>query len=581
MPGSSWADYDRGCISAGGGVYSRRLKSISLGPEVRRVLGTNAERATPAELIRLMLCAPVDLIWNGGIGTYIKSDVEQNSDVGDKSNDELRVNSSQLRCKVIGEGGNLGITQRGRVAFAEAGGHVNADWIDNSGGVHCSDREVNIKILLNPAVAAGKISPGDRNRLLRAMTRDVSALVLLDNYRQARAITAAQRESLNRLEWYVQLLDVLDRQEDFSREQERLPENATLEKRRAAQAGLSRPEIAVLLAHTKRAIYQDILQSTLPDQPYMKGILERYFPEQLREPFAAELEQHQLRREIIATVATNSMVNRAGLIFAHRLADETGARIADVSTAYLLARDVFDMRRLWSQVDALDNKVAVEVQMHMIYETQHLLRHAARWYLRHDSFLADVAGTVDTFRHGADVVRKLVPEFLGDEEWSYFAGEVAKLVEQGVPPRLAQEFGTLRALAGALEVTLLARNEGKPLPFVARCFYRLGTFLRMQRIDQLVSSLKSETTWRDRARTDLVQGFHAILAFLTSDALALDGASGSPAELIKMWHERNAEPCGHYLDVLDDLQYESRIELAMLSVLAGKLRGLRRSGAQI
>src|SRR5690606_20929470 len=279
--------------------------------------------------------APADLLWNGGIGTYVKADHEPHSAAGDKANDAVRIDAAQLRCRVIAEGGNLGLTQQARMQFAAAGGLVNADWIDNSGGVDCSDREVNIKILLNEEMRAGRLSMAERNRLLRAMTADVAQMVLQDNYRQVRAITAAADESRRRMGWYVALLNELDRSEEFSREQEKLPDNAALEKRRATQQGLLRPELAVGMAHTKMALYREIVRSDLTDDPYMQGLLTRYFPERLRRRFGDRLRHHQLRREIIATVITNSMVNRAGVTFAHRLADETGASLPEVTRVYL------------------------------------------------------------------------------------------------------------------------------------------------------------------------------------------------------------------------------------------------------
>jgi glutamate dehydrogenase len=398
LPGSSWADYDRSLVSNGGGVFLRSAKSVPLSPEIRTVLGTEQESVSPDELIRLLLMAPVDLLWNGGIGTYIKHDEELHTEVGDKANDNVRINSSQLRCRVIAEGGNLGVTQRGRIGFEEQGHRINADWIDNSGGVDCSDREVNIKVLLNALTRTGALSLKQRNRLLQRMTNDIAAQVLQDNYRQVRAISIAEIETRTHLGWYGLLITKLEKREGFSRRSHWLPTRETLDERRATGQGLYRAEVAALLAHTKTTLYTEILDSTLPDDPYLIGMLMRYFPKPLQQKYEGAIHKHPLRREIIATVVTNSMVNRAGMPFGSRLVDETGMSVADVTKAYLVGRDIFNINGLWTEIDKLDYKVSVETQALLVFEFQYLLRHATRWFLRHNDYLEDIAETVESFR---------------------------------------------------------------------------------------------------------------------------------------------------------------------------------------
>ncbi|MFB3100801.1 MAG: NAD-glutamate dehydrogenase domain-containing protein, partial [Gammaproteobacteria bacterium] len=416
LPRSTWADYNSQLISSGGGVYPRSAKSIQLSSQVKSLLDVDTDRLSPDELIRMLLMAPVDLLWNGGIGTYVKADDELNMDVGDKANDMLRINSSQLNCRVIGEGGNLGFTQRARIDFAQKQGRINADWIDNSGGVDCSDREVNIKILLNKLILDGVISLQQRSRLLRRMTDNVAESVLQDNYRQVRAIGVMEIESIFRPGWYALLIDHLEKTGGFSREFEYIPDQGTIDKRKALHQGFCQPEIASLLAHTKAIVCDQILDSDLPDDPYLTGMLIRYFPAQLQKKYSGMIDGHPLRREIVATVLVNSMVNRAGITFAHRLSDETGASLAVICKAFLVARDVFDIHGLWEEIDKLDHKVPVKCQAELIFETQHLLRHASRWFIKNDKYLDEVTETVKHFSSGIKPLRMLLRKVLTGNE---------------------------------------------------------------------------------------------------------------------------------------------------------------------
>src|SRR4051795_6131183 len=372
LPRSTWDDYSRKLISEGGGVFPRTAKSIELSVPVREALDVDAERLTPSELIQAILRAPVDLLWNGGIGTYVKSAHETHADVGDKANDAVRVNGRDLRARVVGEGGNLGFTQRGRIEYALAGGRVNTDAIDNAGGVNCSDHEVNIKILLDSVVAAGDLTGKQRNELLAEMTDAVAELVLRGGYRQTQALALARAQAPAMLDVHDRLMRSLEQAGRLDRALEALPDAETIGERRSARIGLTQPELAVLVAYAKITVYAALLDSDLPEDPYLSRMLAEYFPAPLPERFPEPMERHRLRREIIATYVTNSMVDRAGSTFAYRMHEDTGAPASDIARAYAAASEVFDMRSFWTDVEALDLAVAADTQVAMLLDARRL-----------------------------------------------------------------------------------------------------------------------------------------------------------------------------------------------------------------
>src|SRR5690606_33858028 len=361
VPRSSWEDYDKSLISKGGGVFPRSAKSIPLSPQVREVLDIEAAALSPTELMSAILKAPVDLLWNGGIGTYIKGSTETNADVGDRANNALRVDGRDLRCKVVGEGGNLGMTQLGRIEAAQHGVLLNTDFIDNSAGVDTSDHEVNIKILLNLLVQGKKLTVPARNKLLASMTDEVASLVLTDNYRQNQAISQMERMSIPRLGSKQHFIRTLESQGLLDRQIEYLPSDAEIAERKARGQGLTRPELAVLLSYSKLVLFQQLVDSDVPEDPYLSKELVRYFPQPLQKKYADAMENHRLKREIIATAVTNSMVNRMGATFTLRMQEDTGRSAAEVAEAYTIAREALDARGLWAQIDALDGKVAESV----------------------------------------------------------------------------------------------------------------------------------------------------------------------------------------------------------------------------
>ncbi|WP_071769072.1 NAD-glutamate dehydrogenase, partial [Burkholderia ubonensis] len=380
---SSWADYDSAAISTGGGVYPRTAKTIPLSAAVQAALGIDAAALAPNELIRAILQAPVDLLYNGGIGTYVKAARETNAQVGDRANDAVRVNGADLRCKVVGEGGNLGFTQFGRIEFAQHGGRINTDAIDNSAGVDCSDHEVNIKILLGLVVTDGEMTEKQRNALLAEMTDEVGLLVLRDNYYQTQALSIAGRYTVELLDAEARLMRWLERAGRLNRVIEFLPTDDDVAERQAAKLGLTSPERAVLLAYSKMWLYDALLESDVPEDPLVAGMLVDYFPKPLQQRFSEPMRRHPLRREILATHLTNALVNRVGCAFVHRLMEETDAQPGDIVRACIMARDVFDLDAVWRDIDALDNRVADDVQARMFVDVARLLERAALWFLRH------------------------------------------------------------------------------------------------------------------------------------------------------------------------------------------------------
>ncbi|MGH8602291.1 MAG: NAD-glutamate dehydrogenase domain-containing protein, partial [Gammaproteobacteria bacterium] len=373
LAGSSWADYRAEILSQGGGVYKRSAKSVAITPEARKALGITAPRLTPNELVQALLRAPVDLLWNGGVGTFVKSTLEGHSDVGDRVNDVLRVNAGQLRCRVVAEGGNLGFTQQARIEYAQKGGRINTDFIDNSGGVDCSDREVNIKIALDGAAKKERVSLQQRNRLLALMKDEVIGQILQGNERQARAISIAVLKSKTHLDWYARLITVLERALKLDRVLEGLPADEDLAKRKATGEGLTRPEVAVLLAHVKLALFAEIVKSELPDDPYLAILLLRYFPQAMHKRFGAAIAAHRLRREIVAKLIANSMVNRVGIDFAYRLSEELTSSIPEIARAYIIARDVFDARSREESIQALHPRADYLLQNQLIIDTHGVL----------------------------------------------------------------------------------------------------------------------------------------------------------------------------------------------------------------
>ena len=412
LASSSWADYDPSLISAGGGVWPRTAKSIPVSAEMADALGIAQGAMTPSDLMRAVLRAPAGLLWNGGIGTYVKARSETNTEVGDRANDAIRIDGRELRCRVVGEGGNLGFTQRGRLEFALGGGHINTDAIDNSAGVDTSDHEVNIKILLDAAERAGQLDPAERGPLLVSMTDEVGTLVLRDNYAQNLALACGHAQAVPMLHVHATYIDWLEKNGHLARALEHLPDSEAIAERRAAGLGLTRPDLALLLAYAKITATQGIVASDLPDDAFTKQALVEYFPSALRARFAATMAEHPLRREIIATEIANQVVNLSGSTFIFRVASETSASVADITRAHTAARLSFGVDELWGDIERLDDVVTSDVQTGLLLGVRQLLDRATRWFLTNRRAPLDVPETVEQFAAGLATVLAGLPTWL-------------------------------------------------------------------------------------------------------------------------------------------------------------------------
>jgi glutamate dehydrogenase len=474
LPRSSWTDYDEDLISEGGGIFPRTAKSIPLSEQVREMLDLEEESLTPTELISAMLKAEVDLLWNGGIGTYVKATSESNAQVGDRTNDTLRVNGDELRCRVVGEGGNLGFTQLGRIEYALRGGRIYMDAIDNSAGVDCSDHEVNIKILLDAIVEAGDMTEKQRNELLASMTDEVGDLVLRDNYQQTQAINQALALAHPMVDVHTRYIHSLEQEGRLDRNLEFLPGDEELGERRSDNRGLTAPELAILLSYSKITTYQDLLDSDAPEDPYLARELERYFPTPLRDRFREQIHEHRLHRQITATHVTNSLVNRCGPSFVFRLGEETGAEAPDIARAYMAARETFSMRALWDGVEGLDNVVEARVQTQIMLDARKLVERATRWLLRYRRTPLDIRGTISHFSEGTNELAERIPEILVDGDREAVENAAQRLIDAGVPRDLAQRAASLGPMFPALDITDVAHANGEPLDTTAAVYFTLA-----------------------------------------------------------------------------------------------------------
>ncbi len=567
LPSSSWADYDEALISPGGGVFPRTSKSIPLSTEVRAALAVDAEALTPNELIHALLTAPVDLLWNGGIGTYVKAREERHAEVGDRANDAVRADAEELRCRVVGEGGNLGFTQRARVAFARAGGKIYMDAIDNSAGVDCSDHEVNIKILLDIIVGDGDLTGKQRNAILAEMGDEVAALVLRDNYEQTQAISTSAAQAGSMVEVHERYVRSLEQAGTLNRELECLPTVEGFDEREAAGGGLTAPEFATLLSHTKIALAQELLASDLPEDPYLSSELERYFPTRLREEFGAQLQRHPLRREIIASRVVNDLVNRAGTTFSFRLADETGAGADDIARAYTAAREAFDLRDLWGEIESLDGQVPAETQIAMLLRARILLERATRWLLRNRRRPLDIAATVARYAPGAAALAEALPALLGHSELDAARAKAAKLADAGVPAGLAQRVSHLEALVPTFELVEIAAASELEVAAAAEIYFALGARLELHWLRDRIVDLPRETRWEAMARAALRDDVYSEQAGLTAEVLR----AGVGAE---RWLRENAAAVERSLQVLADIRTGGTLDLARLSVAVREMRNL-------
>jgi glutamate dehydrogenase len=574
-PRSTWEDYDKNLISKGGGVYSRAAKSVAISEEARLALGLDAKSLTPNELIRAMLRAPVDLLWNGGIGTYVKSVEQHNDEVGDRANDGVRIDATELRCKVVGEGGNLGFTQLGRIEYASNGGRVFTDAIDNSAGVDCSDHEVNIKILLNKVVEEGDITEKQRNNLLAEMTDEVGNLVLRNNYLQTQALSLADAQSASLLEVHSRLIRMLEREGELDRAIEYLPGNEEVLERMKADKGLTTPELSVLIAYVKIGLFQDLLASNLPREAYLISELEDYFPHPLQKRYKERMPGHRLAAEIISTLVANEVVNRSGITYAFRLGEETGADAADVSRAYLATRDIFGMKKVWDAVEALDNAVPAQTQILMLLEGRKLLERASRWLLRKRRSGFNIAATCGHFSAGVEQLTESLPKLVMAQTRKAIDKQSKKLLHAGVPPALARRVASFNELYSALDIVEVSKAVGVSVEQAAAVYFALGAKLDLNWMRDQIVVLPRENRWQALARAALRDDLYDQEATLTADVLRAESKSKDAEARISAWMQANAVAVNRCRQILSDLRAAGTPDFAMLSVAMREIRSLK------
>ncbi len=571
LPRSSWADYDSKLISRGGGVFERSAKSIKLSKPVKDMLGIEADSLRPNELISAILKAPVELLWNGGIGTYVKASGESNAEVGDRSNDSLRVNGRDLQCQVVGEGGNLGFTQAGRIEYARFGGRINTDAIDNSAGVDSSDREVNIKIPLNVLMKEGGLQRGVRDKLLSSMTRDVASHVLRTNYLQSQAISLMERTAAARLDEHANLIRTLERNGLLKRRLEGLPDDDELTERRNRGQGLYRPELAVLLSYSKLALYPEVVASPVPDEEWLKRELQDYFPQALQKKYGKALDAHRLGREIIATVLTNQVANHMGAPFCHRLAEEQGMGISRVVRAFYEASRIFDAQSLWDEVEALDNKVSAEVQMRMHERIIGLLKHAVNWLLYDRS--GSIRETIERYADGvasleASLKRSMTAVYR--EEWDR---SVSDMEAQGLPRRAAERMANTKVLGSALDIVRLTQEVGKPLDEVATVYFGVGERFSVPWLLGAIVALKVDSRWQALARATLRDDVYRLHSILTARVLGFNGSKANAR--LDAWEKHFPHQVNFALNRIQELKHSNVTDFMGLAVAVRELRKLR------
>ncbi len=573
QPRSSWEDYDKSLISKGGGVYSRFDKSIPLSPEVRQWLGIQAEELSPQALIRELLKAPVDLLWNGGIGTYVKASDESHNDVGDTANNALRVNGKELKCRVVGEGGNLGLTQKGRIEYASKGGKVNTDFIDNSAGVDCSDHEVNIKILLKSMLDQGELDLPGRNALLQDMTDEVAQLVLRNNYTQTQILSIMEKLSVERLGAKAHLIRVLEQRGLLDRELEFLPTDKELEQRQADGRGLTRPELSVLLSYSKIALYEDLLASDVPEDPFIAARLRDYFPSRLHNVDESHLSGHRLQREIITTVLTSHIIDRMGATFMQRMVEDTGAPAGAIARAFSVTENLFDAEDLWRGIENHDLKVKPDHQIDAGLMVWRLVRQATRWMLNRNGHKLPIQALIEKYQPGVQDFIQHHRQFMPAKDLATVDKTAARLRKQGFDNTLAQQLALMPLLHAALDVVDISLATGKPVLDVAQVYFGLSEQINLGWLRNLIEQLPVTGRWHAHARGALRDELfeqHSQLATL----LLQKYTDTSGEKVVSQWSQELAREVAETRKMIKQMRQEKLADYATVMVVVRTIRHL-------
>ncbi|ART83830.1 NAD-glutamate dehydrogenase [Oceanisphaera profunda] len=570
-PGSSWSDFDASLISKGGGVFERSAKSISLSPEMQQLLDTDKTSLAPTEVIHHLLMAKVDLIWNGGIGTYVKSTRESHNDVGDRANDAVRVNGAQLRTRIVGEGGNLGCTQLGRIEYASQGGRINADFIDNVGGVDCSDNEVNIKILLTTLVDKGELSMEHRNQLLFDMTEDVANKVLTNAYRQSQTISITEHSGAAAIKEQQHFIHWLERKGKLDRQLEYLPSDDELTERMAVGSGLTRPELAILVAYAKMTLKETLNISEITDNDFIAQLLPLSMPQPLVAQFGEALMAHPLRGEIIATRLANIMVNDMGFNFAMRLQDETGASICDIAHSFMIAREVFGMDALLRDIEALDNIAPAAVQLALFTQVRRTVRRATRWLLRNRDRKLSIEQAIILFKPAYASLAEDLYSVMVESEVAEIKQEVSELTAQGVSQSVAERVAQLSSAFSCLDLAQIAKEKGKDIKVVAKLYFHLGVELELHWFLDQINQQEVSNHWQAQARSAFREDLDYQQRSLTAVVLKYCNANDECANMLAQWLEEHEQALNRWRHLLADFKASSSHEFAQFSVALREL----------
>lgn len=572
--GSSWQDYNASLISEGGGIFSRQSKSIDISDQMKECFGIVEDSLTPDQLISALLVSPVDLLWNGGIGTYVKASSENNLEVGDKANDALRVNGKQLRCKVIGEGGNLGFTQLARIEYGMNGGVSLTDFIDNSAGVDCSDHEVNIKILLNSLDKKSKLTEAKRSKLLHSMTEDVALLVLDNNYRQVQTIGLANYEMEFRNKEFAGLISYLEENAGLMRDIEFLPSSEQLEERIAKQDYLTRPEISTVTSYMKMHLKQVLVKAPYIGDDYLENYLFDAFPAKLGKDYRADILKHPLRKELVSTQLANFIVNLLGPSFVYRMVDSTGASASDVVKAAVMAKDIFNIEKYWLQIEDLDYKISADTQAIMMTRLTRLLRRATRWLLRHQEKVMDFVEAQDRFAAEIGKVRGMFPQKLPPDFQEMFDEKLAGLLSADVPKSLAHDITCCEFLFPATSFIDISQTRGEKLATVVEVYYAVGETLQLNWLGKMINQLRVSNNWQALARETYLDDLSWQQRILTANIVATMEKSGSAASKVEKWSEKHKASLSRAKEMLAMLTSEPDPDYAMFSVVLRELQAL-------
>lgn len=570
-PSLSWDDYDRKLISKGGDIFSRSAKSIKLSSEIKKWLGTKQHSMTPNELIHNVLQMPVDLLWNGGIGTYVKSTSENHAQVGDRANDDVRINGKQVQAKIIGEGGNLGATQLGRIEFATNGGMVNTDFIDNVGGVDCSDNEVNIKILLNSLVNAGDLTIKQRNNLLHEMTDEVGELVIQDCYRQTQSISISALGGVGQLREQLRFIHGLEREGYLNRGLEFIPTDDEISERLAKSSGLTRPELSVLIAYGKMVMKEKFNVTSITDNPYHGNLLIKAFPKKLQQNFSAQMQQHPLRSEIIATKLTNNIINHMGMNYIFRIQEETGAGVDEIANAYSVVKGIFGMQSLWDEVEDLDNKVSSDIQLNMLDSMRRTLRRASRWYLLHGSKTLSIQDSIDSYSSTFNDLFMNIQTYLVESEYQQLENACLELTNAGVPDSIAYKVSSLSNMFPCMDLSQVAETDKRDIKLVSNLYFKLGSKLELHWFLEQINSQTVSNHWQALARASYREELDWQQRSITSVLLASDPKNKDAESILNNWMQNNQVLLDRWYHMMSEFKTSSTHEFAKFSVALREL----------